>query len=328
MSLFILAAIAFIGSLGLVAIIMPLFIKVLKNHNLNQEVSEYALEEYKKKAKTPIMGGLLFVAVPSFFIFVIQPGIINDKNCLFVILSYVLFCVVGFLDDFIIIVRKNNLGLSPKVKLLMEFVFATVLYFLFRDIISGTITIPFIGVSFDLGLLYPLFMVFMYMSEANAVNFTDGMDGLCAGVSFISLLPFLVFSVIANLYNVFILILCVLGGLVGYLIYNFHPAKIFMGDSGSLALGGLFSALAVVLHKEVALIFVGGVFLIEMLCVVIQQISVRVFHKRVFSYTPIHYAFVLKGNKEVKVVLGFYVAAFVLAVAGFFVGIYSGVQLL
>lgn len=322
MKLIIIALLGFVLSLVILVLLMPPYIRQLKNHNLNQQVSEYALEEYKQKAKTPIMGGLLFVLIPTIVFFVITPNVFYDRNCLFVILSFLSFCLVGFIDDAIILLRRNNLGLSPVVKLVMEFIFACALYLGFRDLISREITIPFIHLSFDLGILYPLLMILMYLSEANAVNFTDGMDGLCAGVSFISLVPFIIFALTATNYNLIILIACVMGGLLGYLFFNFHPAKIFMGDSGSIALGGLFSALAVVLHKEIALIFVGGVFVLEMLCVVIQQLAVRIFHRRVFSYTPIHYAFVLKGHPEVKVVFGFYLLTCIFAVIGFVIGIF------
>ena len=314
-----LSGVTFALSLGLMLWIMPKFIKKLKSLNYNQSVSEYALEEYKQKAKTPIMGGLMFVLIPIIVVLVIDRYAFTNPNSLLVILSYLLFCSVGFADDYIIIVKQNNDGLSPKLKMLLQLIFAGLIFVLFKNYINTEINI--LGFSLDLGLFYSLFMIFMYAAESNAVNFTDGMDGLCAGVSFIALIPFLIFAFIVKEFHVALIIAAVLGGLIGYLKFNFFPAKVFMGDSGSLALGALFASLAVVLNKEFALLFVGGVFLWEMVCVCIQQIAVRTVHHRVFRYTPIHYAFVLRGLKEKKVVILFYVIAIICSLVGLLIGV-------
>ena len=280
--------------------LMPPYIKALKEHNINQSVSEYALEEYKTKQKTPIMGGLLFVVVPVIVYLVINMSNVQDRLANMVLLSYILFCLVGFGDDILIILRKNNEGLSPKLKLILEF-----------------IDLPLLKKTIELSwFIYLPFIILMFLGEANAVNFTDGMDGLCAGVSTISLLAYLVILLLSAKYNIFILVSCIIGGLLAYLCYNHFPAKIFMGDSGSLALGGLFASIALATNSEIVLLFIGGVFLIEMFCVCVQQIAVRVFHKRVFSYTPIHYAFVLKGHKETTVVKRFYILTLILSVIG------------
>ena len=308
-------------SLAIVMLIMPRFINLLKSLNYNQEVSEYALEEYKKKAATPIMGGLLFVVIPIIVALVVDYRIIFDPSALMIILSFVLFCLVGFIDDYIIIVQKNNNGLSPKLKMLMQLIFAFVLFVGFKNHIDTNVAIPLTNINIPLGILYGLFMVFVYAAESNAVNFTDGMDGLCAGVSFISLIPFLVFALIDHEYYIATIITSVLGGLLAYLKFNFFPAKVFMGDSGSLALGALFTAIAIALERELLLVIVGGVFVWEMVCVCLQQFSVRVFHKRIFRYTPIHYAFVLRGMKEKRVVLMFYMIAFIFSIIGLMIGV-------
>ncbi len=320
--LFIILIIGFILSLGIVAIVMPFYIRLLKSLHYEQRVSEYALEEYKNKAKTPIMGGLLFVVVPIIVCIVVYPNIINDKSALMIMLSYFLFFLVGFLDDILIILRNSNEGLNPKLKMLMQLVFGLLIVLVFKDILDTRIIIPIIDISIDLGyIIYAIFAVFVFTAESNAVNFTDGMDGLCAGVSAISLIAFLILAIYLKRYNVALIIACVEGGLIGYLYYNFFPAKIFMGDSGSLALGALFVAIAMVLKQELLLIVVGGVFLWEMICVCLQQLSVRLFHKRIFKYTPIHYAFVIRGLKEKKVVLLFYALAIVCTVLGTLIGV-------
>ena len=204
----------------------------------------------------------------------------------------------------------------------MQLGFGLLIVLVFKDILDTRIIIPIIDISIDLGyIIYAIFAVFVFTAESNAVNFTDGMDGLCAGVSAISLIAFLILAIYLKRYNVALIIACVEGGLIGYLYYNFFPAKIFMGDSGSLALGALFVAIAMVLKQELLLIIVGGVFLWEMICVCLQQLSVRLFHKRIFKYTPIHYAFVIRGLKEKKVVLLFYALAIVCTVLGTLIGV-------
>ena len=318
------AILGFALSICLTALIMPVFIKKLKQHNINQSVSEYALDSYKQKEKTPIMGGLIFVLAPLiiYIIITIGRGSFADPNTNLVILSFISYCLVGFADDFTIIQKHNNDGLSPRLKLFIELLITIVLFFAFKKYLSFEIDVPFIngGVTVHWLIFLP-FMVLLYQAEANAVNFTDGMDGLCAGVSLIALIPFCVLTYKAGMHNLLVFIMCVMGGLIGYLFFNFHPAKIFMGDSGSLALGALFASMSIVLNKEIALFVIGGVFVFEMFCVCVQLSSVKLFHKRVFSYTPIHYAFVLKGKKEVNVVLMFYVLAIILAVVGLFIGL-------
>jgi len=197
------------------------------------------------------------------------------------------------------------------------------LAFLFRKEIVTSVSIPFLKIDIPFGYVYYPFMILVYLAEANAVNFTDGMDGLCAGVSFFSLVPFVLFALKDGESNLVLLILGVLGALLGYLYYNRFPAKIFMGDSGSLALGALFASLGFILHKEVALFFAGLVFVWEMFCVSLQLFSVIVFHRRIFSYTPIHYAFRLKGIAETRIVGSFYLLAIVSAVIGLLVGFYG-----
>ena len=324
MSFNIICIIGFVLSWGLLMIVMPSFIKSLKKRNVNQVTSEYALDEYKNKEKTPIMGGLLFVIMPVIAFIIINAKGLQDRRTLFVILSFVLYCMVGFIDDMLIIVRNKNDGLSPITRLLMELAITVGLYFGFKDVILTQITIPFVNIGVQINpIVFVIFMSLLYMAEANAVNFTDGMDGLCAGVSFIGLIAFVILMLINNNLDITLLLFCILGGLLGYLYFNHHPAKIFMGDSGSLALGGLFASLAIVGDYTIALFVIGGVFVIEMFCVCLQQISVRLFHKRVFSYTPIHYAFVIKGHKETKIVLVFYIVAAIFAIIGLFIGIYT-----
>ena len=315
---------AFLISLGVVMLAMPELIEYLKKLSLKQTVSEYALEDDQKKAGTPIMGGILFIIVPvcvSLFASLLSGiNVLGDEKYLITIVAFVGYGLIGFVDDYLIAVRKNNDGLKPGQKFAMQVVLAIVVLLLYRygDL---TISIPFTSIRFDMSWGYAVLALFMFSGSSNAVNLTDGMDGLAAGVTIIALIPFLILSWMKDEFNLVMLILCLIGALFGYLYFNKKPARVFMGDTGSLALGGILAALAMVLKEEIALIFIAGVPVIETLCVLIQQISVRTFHKRVFIYTPIHYAFRIKGMREVNIVRMFWMAEALFALIGLFIAL-------
>ena len=321
MSKELLLCLAFVLSFALMCFIMPHYISLLKRAGANQNVSEYALKDFKEKGKTPIMGGLLFVLIPSFIVLIINPSIIKDHKALVIILSYISFCLIGFADDILILLRHNNDGLAPKLKLILQFVFAAIIYFIFKDVFDSNIRLPFTSITLNFGIIYPFFLVLLYAAEANAVNFTDGMDGLCAGVSAIALIAFFIIALTYGEDNIAIIIIAIIASLLGYLVFNHYPAKIFMGDSGSLALGALFASLGLILKQEVALFFIGGVFVYEMFCVCLQLTSVILFHKRIFSYTPIHYAFRLKGIPEKRIINYFYLLSAICATVGLFIAL-------
>ena len=315
--------ICFIACLIISILVYPFFINFLKSYNINQAVSEYSLEEYKNKSDTPIMGGIIFVIIPIVIFLASDPSfyVSPSGKILFILITFAIFCLIGFIDDLVITITKKNDGISPSIKLLLEFGFIIILYILFYDTFSTVIEIPIIHYTVDLKYFYLPFIAFMYVAEANACNFTDGMDGLCAGVSAIGLVCFGVLAFFKAEYHLLLFISCMLGSLVAYLFFNFHPAKIFMGDSGSLALGALFAGLAIALDAYIPLLLISFVFIVEMICVCIQQVVYRLFKKRVFTYTPIHYAFIIKGKKETSVVIGFYIVALISGIAGVIIGI-------
>ncbi len=308
-------------SLVLVLVLMPKLIAFLHKISYNQTVSEYSLEQYKAKAKTPTMGGTLFVIVPVAVTLILFPDIYSHLEALLVLCAYVAYGLIGFIDDYIIVVKKDNEGLKPWAKFLMQLLVAVVFYWVYKDFVSTDVTVPFINAILPLGAFYVVFAFIMFTGESNAVNLTDGMDGLAAGCSFLAISPYVMFALRQNQVIIAAFLLGVMGALLGYLKYNVHPAKIFMGDAGSLALGGLLAAVAMVLKMELSLLIIGGVFLWETVCVVIQQVSVRVFKKRVFKYTPIHYSFVISGMREPKVVLMFWMLSALCAAAGFLMGV-------
>jgi phospho-N-acetylmuramoyl-pentapeptide-transferase len=305
-------------SLGLVLVIMPKYINYLKSIDYHQTVSEYSLDEYKNKAKTPTMGGVLFVLIPVIVSLAVNFKIVYDFKTTMVIFAFVAYGLIGFIDDYIIVVRNNNDGLLPKYKLGLQILVAIVFFVIYYSNASTQIVIPYTSFAIDLGVFYVLFILLMFTAESNAVNFTDGMDGLAGGVSVIALVPYIIFAYITKEQGLLLFMVCLLASLLGYLKFNKHPAKIFMGDAGSLALGGAFAAIAMVMKVELSILIVGGVFLWEMLCVVIQLSSVKLFHRKVFIYTPIHYAFVKKGMAETEVVKRFYIIGIVCAVLGYF----------
>ena len=320
---------SFIAGLLIVVLLMPSLIVTLRKLSFNQTVSEYSLQEYKEKAKTPIMGGLLFIAAPTAVTIISQCIFGFRAETLLLLLSLVGYGAIGFIDDWLIAVKKNNEGLIPSRKFLMQVILAVLLFLLYRH--SGAplaLRIPFKGTSVYLGVFYIALILFMFAGSSNAVNLTDGMDGLAAGCSVFSFAVFLILSLIAEKPSAVSFFASLIGALFGYLYYNVKPAKIFMGDTGSLALGGALAGGALILNQELALILIGGVFVIETLCVMIQIGSVKIRHKRVFPYTPIHYAFVLPKEKgglamgEVQTVHLFWLASFLFALLGLFVALH------
>ncbi|MBR2812026.1 MAG: phospho-N-acetylmuramoyl-pentapeptide-transferase [Solobacterium sp.] len=312
--------IAFAVSLAAVLVLMPPFIDFLKRRSFRQSVSEYALADDQKKAGTPIMGGILFIVVPIIVTLLTEPASIRSLDTLTVLLAFFGYGLIGLVDDFLIVEKKNNDGLTPLQKFLMQLVLAVAFFFLYRSSASLEVSIPFMSEPLKIGWGYFILILLMFTGSSNAVNLTDGMDGLAAGCSVFSLIPFLVFMIRDGKTSIAVFIAALLGALLGYLWYNKKPARIFMGDTGSLALGGVLAALAMVSKKELLLVVIGGVFVVEAMCVMIQQVSVRTGHGKVFSYTPIHYAFRLKGIDEVKIVFGFWMAAAACAAVGLLIG--------
>ena len=295
---------------------MPKLIDYLKKISFNQTVSEYSLKEYKEKAKTPTMGGILFIVVPIIVTLFLAKGVLADLKMIVILLSFAGYGLIGFIDDYIIVIKRDNEGLRPKQKFIMQLLLAIIFFIIYRNNVSLDITIPIIKVVLPLSWLYSILVFFMFTGASNAVNLTDGMDGLAAGCSFISYIAFLIIALCMKEYQVAIFISSLLGALLGYLHYNVSPAKIFMGDTGSLALGAGFAAIAMVLKQELLLIIIGGVFVWETLCVIIQISSVKIRKKRVFKYTPIHYSFVLDGISEKRVVRSFWLLSLICAVIG------------
>lgn len=301
--------------------IYPFYIDYLQKTTAEQKVSEYALDEFKEKQSTVTFGGVVFVILPV----VISSILLFKKLSIEIILMMLVFLAYGFLglvDDYLIIKKGNNDGVSAKGKLIVQFSIAVIFYFVYtRNGGNTQINFPLIHKSLDLKILYLPFVAFMMTAFSNAVNLTDGMDGLASGTSIIAFLPLVYFAYQRVDLSLFVFLLSLIGALLSFLVYNYSPAKIFMGDVGSLALGALFAITTVYLDLEVLSILIGGVFVFETLTVLIQQTVYIRTKKRIFKYTPIHYSFTMSGWKEVRVVQFFWLLGLVCAVLGLWVGL-------
>ena len=310
-------------TLALMLVCMPSLIDFLHKIKFGQTEREEGLESHKKKNGTPTMGGIAFILIPTlvYVLFSFFSPYKLDMNTIILLLAFVGYGIVGFIDDYIIVVKKDNEGLKPGHKFLLQSILAIVFFFLYRANSSTTLWIPIFDITIDLSWLYFILVYFMFTAETNAVNLSDGLDGLCAGQMIIALIPFVVFSWIEGIYNVMALILLVIFALIGYLKFNMHPAKIFMGDTGSLALGGFLAAVAMVLKQEILLIIIGFVFVAEVSSVVIQVTYYKKTHKRIFKMSPLHHHYEMCGWSEQKVVSRFWIAGIIFACIGLILGV-------
>ncbi|HAO60636.1 MAG TPA: phospho-N-acetylmuramoyl-pentapeptide-transferase [Erysipelotrichaceae bacterium] len=309
--------------LGFLSVVtaMPFFINYLNRKNTSQSVSEYSLKEFKEKKKTPTMGGVLFVLFPVVTMTILYPQSWLEIKSALVYLAYLAYGGIGLWDDLKIVIEKKNDGISARTKFTAQVILAVVFYLLYRQSASSVIVVPFTGWEWNLGWLYAVLVFFMFAGASNGVNLTDGMDGLAGGTSLLAFVPFATIAYLRGEEVLFAFILACIGALIAYLRYNWHPAKIFMGDTGALALGGVLAALAFVMKLEFALLVIGGVFVFETVCVILQIGSVKLRKKRIFIYTPIHYAFTMSGWKEKNTVLFFWFLGALCAFLGILIGV-------
>ena len=297
-----------IAGLILTALIGYLILPVLRALKAGQSIREVGPTWHNYKAGTPMMGGLMFIFSLVILLLIALPTV-ADYSVYYVLALGLCFGLVGFLDDFTKIKFKRNLGLTSLQKMMLQLaVSALFLYLLYRHgTLVNSVYIPFVNVSITVHpMLYIFFAMFVMVGCVNAVNLTDGVDGLCGSVT----IPVMVFFVAAayaqNRLDLALMPATLLGGLVAYLFYNWHPAKVFMGDTGSLFLGGIVCGLAFALNMPLILILVGFVYLMETLSVILQVGYFKLTHgKRLFKMSPIHHHFEMCGWKEVKVVLTF-----------------------
>lgn len=301
---------------------MPALIRYLHKLKFGQTEREEGLASHKSKTGTPTMGGLAFIIVPLvvYAVFSLFTPYGFSLNTTIIWMAYVGYGLIGFLDDFIIVVQKNNEGLKPWAKFGLQSLLAIVFYMMYTQTNSTEIIIPVADVSINLSWFYFILVFIMFTGTSNAVNLTDGVDGLAAGLAAIALVPFSIFAFMQSQDSIGVICVLVIAALLGYLKFNLHPAKVFMGDTGSLALGGLLAAVAMVLKQEVLLIVIGGVFIAETLSVMIQVAVYKKTKKRVFRMAPLHHHFEKGGWDEGKVVDRFWMAGGILAIIGLLLG--------
>ena len=309
----------------LVLIAMPRVIPFLHKMKFGQVEREEGLASHKVKNGTPTMGGIVFVlaAILGTAISTLVFDIKNIFNPELILTTIVLvgYSLIGLIDDALIIVKHSNKGLPPLAKLLAQIALAIICYFYAMNFIPGftsVVTIPLVDISIDFKYLYPFLILIMFAGESNGVNLSDGLDGLATGLSMIAIAPFIIFSIMTKDYVLASYATAMVGALLGFMMFNYHPAKIFMGDVGSLGLGGFLAVLAILTKQELLLILVGGVFLMETLSVIIQVTSFKLTGKRVFKMAPIHHHFEQCGWNEVKIVTVFSIITVLLCIIGFF----------
>lgn len=293
----------------------PIAIPLLRKLKFGQNIREEGPESHLKKAGTPTMGGILFI-LSSLIVMLILGYKFNDK-AMIALYSLIAFGFIGFLDDLLKILKKQSEGLKPGQKMILLLIFSIALAIYGYYNLNTNLLIPFTSFEISLGILYIPFVVIIYAATTNAVNLTDGLDGLATSVSILVLTFFTIVCFMMKETSLAVFCVVLIGGLIGFLKYNAYPAKIFMGDTGSLAIGGAISTVAIILEQPLLIIIVGGVYVFETLSVIIQVTSFKLTGKRVFKMAPVHHHFEKCGWSEIKIVTVFSLITAVLCLIGF-----------
>lgn len=297
-------------------------VPVLRNMKVSQHVSVFVQKIHKGKDGTPTMGGLIFI-VPTLVtiaILLALDKISFSENLFIVLFVFIAYALLGFIDDYLIIKRKNNIGLTEFQKLFGQLIIALVFFYIF--IKSGhepILDIHTLGIELNMGWLYGIFLLFVLVASSNAVNITDGLDGLAGGLSAIAFLAFGIISWgstwVAGYQDIAVFCFVLVGSILGFLVYNTYPAKVFMGDTGSLSLGATLAAIAILTDHEITLIIVAGVFVLETLVCIIQMLAGRYLGKRIFLMAPLHHHLEKLGWKETDIVKLFWTFGLILCMA-------------
>ena len=313
-----------------VAVVLGYFlIPFLRSLNVKQSISSFTAFRHASKQGTPTIGGLIFI-IPTIItmIFLYFRGSIHiDHNLLIILFVFISYALLGFIDDFLKVRYHNNDGLSIPTKLFAQVVIALVFFYIYMS--SGGTTnliISVLNININLGWLYGLFILFLLVGTSNAVNLTDGLDGLAGGLSLIAFLSFGIITWgttwISSNEDIAIFCFILVGSILGFLVYNSHPAKVFMGDTGSLALGATLAAVAILTKHELSLAVIGGVFVIEALSSIIQLTAIKKYHRKVFLMAPIHHHFEKLGYQETDIVKGFLILGFALGMLAIYYGVW------
>lgn len=311
-------------------ILAPLFIPLLQRLKFGQSIRQEGPATHLKKSGTPTMGGIiilvsiLLTAFPfGSLILFNQKHVILNSDLFILFFATLGYGILGFLDDYIKVVMKRSLGLTAKQKLLGQLLMGLVLFWVLLEVRTFRfdkyifeVNVPGLDTVIHLNWLYLPLLLLMMIGTSNAVNLTDGLDGLCSGTAVCAYGAYAIIGMLQHNYTVLVFSASVVGALLGFLVFNAHPAKVFMGDTGSLALGGGLAALAVITKTELLLPIIGGVFVLETLSVMIQVTSFKTRGKRIFRMSPLHHHFELIGWSEWRVVTTFWVVSLLFAILG------------
>ncbi len=317
--------VGFIFSVILGMILIP----ILRKFKFGQRLSTYLSDTHKSKSGTPTMGGFIFIipTMLTILLLVLFKKISFSCNFFIVLFTFISYAIIGFIDDYLIIKRNNNNGLSEKMKLILQIIVAIIFFYLFMK--AGNEPLLWIhtfGLKLHIGWFYGVLILFILVASSNAVNLTDGLDGLAGGLSFIAFFAFGVISFNTGWLDGYeeIALFCfvLMGSLLGFLVFNSHPAKIFMGDTGSLCLGATLGSIAIITRHELLLIIIGIVFVIETLSCLIQRYYYKLTKKRFFPMAPIHHTFEKLGWKEQDIIKLFWIVGFLGASISIIFGVY------
>ncbi len=296
----------------------PLFIPILRRLKFGQNIREEGPKSHQKKAGTPTMGGIIFIITAALTLVIMSNQIKGSTSAIFCFVCFFGFGIIGFLDDYLKILRKKNEGLTAKQKAGLQLIFSFVIAIYAAINIGTDLYIPVIGRSLQLGTVpYVISIVFFLLAVSNGVNLTDGLDGLATSVTLLVLTFFAMVSFSWHNFQLAIFCAIIAGALLGFLRYNSFPAQIFMGDTGSLALGGAVAAIAIVLKLPLIILIVGGIYAAEVLSVVIQVTYYKMTKKRFFKMAPLHHHFEQLGWHESKVVAVFSIVTVILCLFAF-----------
>jgi phospho-N-acetylmuramoyl-pentapeptide-transferase len=295
----------------------PIIIPILQKLKAGQSIRDEGPESHYSKAGTPTIGGIIMIA--AILITTLTSGRLN-RDLYIILFSTLGFGLIGFIDDFIKVVLKRNLGLKAYQKLIGQIIIAIgiAIYQSRISIFETQVLIPFLNSYIDLGVLYIPFIVFVVVATTNSVNLTDGLDGLAAGVTLIVSSFFSLVALNWGYPSIAVFSGALTGACLGFLRFNAHPAKVFMGDTGSMALGGAIASIAILMNLTLFIPIVGGIYFAEALSVILQVIFFKLTGKRIFKMSPLHHHFELKGWKETKVVIVFWSVTLLLCIVGLY----------
>ena len=315
--------VGFILSIMIGIILIPF----LKRKNDYQRLSIYLEETHKTKKDTPTMGGLIFIlsTLITIVLLIILGKIKVTYNFIIIIFVFISYALIGFIDDYLIIKRNNNIGLKENHKFILQIIISIIFFYLFlRADNEPLLWIHLLHLKLNIGWLYGLFILFILTASTNSVNLTDGLDGLATGLSIISLFAFGLIMIntgwLEGYKEITLFIFILIGSLLGFLIFNTNPAKIFMGDTGSLSLGAVLGSISILSRHEILLILIGIVFVIETISVILQRIYYKHTKKRLFLMTPIHHTFEKLGYKETDIVKLFWIVGFIFSLLSIMIG--------